>query len=353
MYFVSCDSNHSEPDRGRNDSYNGTNTICSMNTLPQYCGNKIKILGNTITTMGTKHSFPVPQEEDFQNYKTTTDTVLTAPTTKTMTPPPAPLCEKDIRTTVSDFRCTILQRLWSMSSHPKNGKSNNKTKTVEIKTKDNEDRGGIKFVVQDEETCLVYVKSDTLVAVLKQPQPVATNRSKPPLCICSLTPPSPECQPSFHHDNGQSLYTIATVAKARDNHHQYVLQFGTSSSSDEICWRTDPCGSPPMGASHGWIIHQVVNASTVHNQKSSSTNNNNNNNNNHQPPLLIAHVQEDKDNKQTAGRKPQWNCRVAAGVSDPLLVVCMVVCTDRWRTLDDAFLRQASGVQNFKFQRVM
>ena len=236
--------------------------------------------------MGTKHSFPIPKEEDFQ---------------------PTPGAPKKQTSTLGnsltkmDLRFTIPQHIWDKKTGT----------TTEITGL------GLKFVVADDKHLeMRLVDTDELVVVLQEP-----TKSGHPLQICVISQPTPEA-PVMGKWQDYTLYEYATVDKIRDS-RQHVLRITADANANGTVWRTDACGS--RTGPQDWIIHAVQNVTTP--VKKSIQ------------PNLQALVQEQPHKS--------WGCRVVDGV-DPLLIVCFVICMDHWRLLDDEFLRQASGVRTLQ-----
>ena len=103
-----------------------------------------------------------------------------------------------------------------------------------------------------------------------------------------------------------------------NNTKQYLLK--VNYGDETLVWRTDKCGS--AFGPNDWIIHLAGDKKKV---------------------TLVAHVQ------QQANRT--WGCRVAEG-ADPLLVLAMILCADRFRILDEDTYRKSSGMQKYGVNNV-
>ena len=156
--------------------------------------------------MGTKHSFPIPKEEDFQ---------------------PTPGAPKKQTSTLGnsltkmDLRFTIPQHIWDKKTGT----------TTEITGL------GLKFVVADDKHLeMRLVDTDELVVVLQEP-----TKSGHPLQICVISQPTPEA-PVMGKWQDYTLYEYATVDKIRDS-RQHVLRITADANATGTVWRTDACGS--------------------------------------------------------------------------------------------------------------
>ena len=270
--------------------------------------------------MGMKHSFPIPKEEDFHAFASDGQ----KPTTM-----PPPLCQAISMTTSAaphDVRFVLSSQAW-------NNTHGTPTVIPEL---------GVKLVVAKDdkedgtkEPLLLILQShsggnDTQpFVVLRQPQQYSR-----PLQICTLVPPTAAADNKPHvvtHYRGHALYEYATVDKIRNDQQQYVLRRTANNDHDDntsatLLWRTNTCGS--LGDK---IIHAVesVNAPTSSSSLSFS-----------KPKHSVrlgAYLQ--------AQSQQTWHVRVAENV-DPLVMLCFVVCLDRWHVREAVFFRQASGVQS-------
>lgn len=189
----------------------------------------------------------------------------------------------------------------------------------------------LEMVGEKKDHCLVYYpdpardsadkEQQTPVAVLREP----ANTNHRPLQILVPTPPSPGTSQPVTKFQGMKLYEYATVAK---DGRQFVMQLVTAGDETHAAavpsWRTDACRS----ATDDWILHLVV--------APDEEGRNSRDRNPSKKPLVAAHVRQLP--------KRTWGVRVASGV-DPLLVLCAALCADRWRNLQDARIRAASGVK--------
>lgn len=142
--------------------------------------------------------------------------------------------------------------------------------------------------------------------------------------VCSFTPPEKGAAALETHEgevDGRPLYEYAVVTRKRNDRSKLAVTLSANSGGSGVTtFETASCGGSCFSKKR--VVHTVK-----------------------RNGLLCATLRLNKD---------VWDCRIGPGGGiEPALLVALISCEDKFPQLDEAFLRQSSGIMSMKLDNVL